>query len=1079
MAERFLKTLKLPGIDEPYKIPQTAEDVGAPSLEEFYTQINNKMEALSSASGSTIVIDNTIQAPIYELRLYGKTTQSGIPSPSAPVPFDNYGKEAGKITVNMGNSLTDENPRNSTLNLPNGLPGVPVESGGNYIDENGQQWVCDELDFSKERYIQRVGIYTTNEATKWLTNGSNSSTNPKNFHVMFSMSSTNSAPAISKTILGCLCDQFAFSSRTGSAQETEINVFRNFTNQYYIAFDVDISIANSLAAWKEVVVQNPLTVYYVLETPIETKLTTDVIGSSYKPPETRETLTAIWNSVGAHMDLKYCSPLTGIQINELATLGRRAIYIPDDSDLNEFIEPGTYFCNATTAKTLINCPVTTGFKLYIGASTPTGGYYFQIIQNYQNDFYIRYTASEKSNEQLKWYDWHKILTTRTQIPTGVGGIGSDMTEDYDVTEHLYRVELFMQQVNKKARFLGLKNSVFKTPSGLNTEPRQGAANSTDYNSYTTPYDLIRLLIAVRNTPGVFSAMSTRTYPYFLNGTRNTRVNIMLGSSVWKEWEEETQYEILAGKGGSLGGAWGGLDNKNNGILNQAMLIKANGKVYAFGIMGFDSVSDWDSSKTYAEGKKVHYKVDGVTHCYVSTIDNNSSVPTDTDTEYWDEIPTEGSLIRGIMEEMISMIENSQTEPAPEGPIASIIKARPYVALGAVRLSDSGKYGDDIFYLDDDSAASSRFFYNGDTAHVAASTTKIITALTVAPYLTNHYCTVSHNDLVGGSGLDLKRGDVISSFDALNVMLGESDNQMATMLGRIYAKKVQETGLGELSHKNKYTSFKTIEELNNLQGNGFWAYNGGSNAPLLAGLNSSCYVYGIHYQYSPKIATQIGYCVYTGEIIKRYKDDGTGEWKPWEKLIDSIGAAPAGYGLGKTSYENLITSISALDALKVNCNFLYGSDADPIVISPYRFAYAYGRVDSYEGSRAKMTIIPVFPEYKSTIVRYAVGGSGTWGEWEWENPPMELGVEYCTTERHNGKSVYVKCVNYGYIAAGTTTIAHGISSIDDVVGLDIINRTYGYFSNSADVHGSADRTNISVTSAWAMGGFVYTIKYTKL
>lgn len=29
MADKFLKTLKLPGIDEPYKIPQTAADVGA------------------------------------------------------------------------------------------------------------------------------------------------------------------------------------------------------------------------------------------------------------------------------------------------------------------------------------------------------------------------------------------------------------------------------------------------------------------------------------------------------------------------------------------------------------------------------------------------------------------------------------------------------------------------------------------------------------------------------------------------------------------------------------------------------------------------------------------------------------------------------------------------------------------------------------------------------------------------------------------------------------------------------------------------------------------------------------------
>lgn len=105
--------------------------------------------------------------------------------------------------------------------------------------------------------------------------------------------------------------------------------------------------------------------------------------------------------------------------------------------------------------------------------------------------------------------------------------------------------------------------------------------------------------------------------------------------------------------------------------------------------------------------------------------------------------------------------------------------------------------------------------------------------------------------------------------------------------------------------------------------------------------------------------------------------------------------------------------------------------------------------------------------------------GTWQALEWINPPLSYGVEYRTTERHIGKPVYVKCVNYGYIAAGTLTAAHGISNIDDVVGFDIINRTYGYFNSSADVHGSADRTNITVTSSWAMGGFVYVIKYTKL
>ena len=43
-----------------------------------------------------------------------------------------------------------------TLSIPNGLPGIPVDSGGNYTDEKGQQWICDEADFERGKYIQRV-----------------------------------------------------------------------------------------------------------------------------------------------------------------------------------------------------------------------------------------------------------------------------------------------------------------------------------------------------------------------------------------------------------------------------------------------------------------------------------------------------------------------------------------------------------------------------------------------------------------------------------------------------------------------------------------------------------------------------------------------------------------------------------------------------------------------------------------------------------------------------------------------------------------------------------------------------------
>ena len=43
-----------------------------------------------------------------------------------------------------------------TLPTPNGLPGIPVTSGGNYTDPSGQQWVCDEVDLARGVKVQRI-----------------------------------------------------------------------------------------------------------------------------------------------------------------------------------------------------------------------------------------------------------------------------------------------------------------------------------------------------------------------------------------------------------------------------------------------------------------------------------------------------------------------------------------------------------------------------------------------------------------------------------------------------------------------------------------------------------------------------------------------------------------------------------------------------------------------------------------------------------------------------------------------------------------------------------------------------------
>lgn len=43
-----------------------------------------------------------------------------------------------------------------TLPTPHGLPGIPVTSGGNYTDQNGQQWICDEVDLERGVRVQRI-----------------------------------------------------------------------------------------------------------------------------------------------------------------------------------------------------------------------------------------------------------------------------------------------------------------------------------------------------------------------------------------------------------------------------------------------------------------------------------------------------------------------------------------------------------------------------------------------------------------------------------------------------------------------------------------------------------------------------------------------------------------------------------------------------------------------------------------------------------------------------------------------------------------------------------------------------------
>lgn len=108
---------------------------------------------IGTETGNPVSVSDAFSAPLCGLTVYGKSTQDGTPSPDNPAPIVNAG-DGGTITVTIGDGADER--QTITLQTPNGLRGIPVTSGGNYTDQSGQQWVCDEVDLERGVRVHRV-----------------------------------------------------------------------------------------------------------------------------------------------------------------------------------------------------------------------------------------------------------------------------------------------------------------------------------------------------------------------------------------------------------------------------------------------------------------------------------------------------------------------------------------------------------------------------------------------------------------------------------------------------------------------------------------------------------------------------------------------------------------------------------------------------------------------------------------------------------------------------------------------------------------------------------------------------------
>lgn len=188
-----------------------------------------------------------------------------------------------KIQIEIGTKATAYEPYREqilTLSTPNGLPGIPVTSGGNYTDQNGQQWICDEVDLERGVKVQRVyKIDVDGENSKFEQNGN------------YANLSTRGIP-----IASYVGGQRIYAISTFTSLPWYYNT-KNGQFLYLIAADISGQINESCK-------KQLGKVYYALATPIETPLTPAEIAA-YKALTAYAPDTVVQASDGAGIKLDY------------------------------------------------------------------------------------------------------------------------------------------------------------------------------------------------------------------------------------------------------------------------------------------------------------------------------------------------------------------------------------------------------------------------------------------------------------------------------------------------------------------------------------------------------------------------------------------------------------------------------------------------------------------------------------------------------------------------------------------------------------------------------------------------------
>lgn len=212
-------------------------------------------------------------------------------------------------------------PQFITANTPNGLPGIPVTSDGNYTDENDQQWICDEIDFERGMYVKRIDQHV------WNTSDSTTSEYPY---------TTTAYPGIcrwswtqyiefAKIDTPLISDKLIY---VGKNEKRPIkNSIQGSNNNARAFIWVDESIDTREKFYEFMMAAK---MYYILATPVEIPLTDEEL-SQYKSAHTNNPTTVITNDEDAYMKTEYVADTKKYISNQHTTLEQRILALEENA----------------------------------------------------------------------------------------------------------------------------------------------------------------------------------------------------------------------------------------------------------------------------------------------------------------------------------------------------------------------------------------------------------------------------------------------------------------------------------------------------------------------------------------------------------------------------------------------------------------------------------------------------------------------------------------------------------------------------------------------------------------------------